>query len=170
MEYADFWDEPGPFGTQLNSEHAFINLAMILCYVPDRRAENTAVTFTSVPANWRIAVELPKADTAENAGAFRYAAPNYDALVDAPVEIGQFDEFAFRAAGKPVRVIVHGESVDQNRVKQELSQIVEYETMLMGDVPFAEYMFLYHVGRAYGGGGMDTQTVPRSQSLQRRRF
>src|SRR5579872_288974 len=31
VEYADYWDEPGPFGTQLNSDHAFLNLAMVLC-------------------------------------------------------------------------------------------------------------------------------------------
>ena len=37
IEYASYWDDPGPFGTQLNDEHAFLNLAMVLCYVPERR-------------------------------------------------------------------------------------------------------------------------------------
>ena len=49
VEYADYWDEPGPFGTQLNDEHAFLNLAMVLCYVPERRAEETVVHFSDVP-------------------------------------------------------------------------------------------------------------------------
>src|SRR5438105_3178974 len=43
IEYAIFWDDPGPFGTQLNDEHAFLNLAMVLCYVPERRGEDTFV-------------------------------------------------------------------------------------------------------------------------------
>ena len=30
VEYASYWNEPGPFGTQLNGEHAFLNLAMVL--------------------------------------------------------------------------------------------------------------------------------------------
>src|SRR4029077_3819221 len=87
IEYASFWDDPGPFDTQLNDEHAFINLAMVLCYVPERRAEETVVQFRDVPGEWKIAVELPAAGTgaAESAS---YRAAGYDALVDAPVEIG----------------------------------------------------------------------------------
>ena len=84
VEYADYWDEPGPFGTQLNGEHAFLNLAMVLCYVPDRRAEESVVHFSDVPQSWRIAVELPAAEGAVGA----IARANYDALVDAPVEVG----------------------------------------------------------------------------------
>ena len=38
INYATFWDDPGPFNTQLNQEHAFLNPAMILLYVPERRA------------------------------------------------------------------------------------------------------------------------------------
>ena len=59
VQYASFWNEPGPFGTQLSAEHAFVNLAMVLCYVPDRRAEPSQVHFTDLPQNWQIAVELP---------------------------------------------------------------------------------------------------------------
>ncbi len=36
IRYATYWDEGGPFATQLNSEHAFINTAMILFSVPNR--------------------------------------------------------------------------------------------------------------------------------------
>ncbi len=64
VEYSDYWDEPGPFGTQLNGEHAFLNLAMVLCYIPDRRAEESVVHFSDVPQSWRTAVELPAAEGA----------------------------------------------------------------------------------------------------------
>ena len=169
VQYSDYWDEAGPFATQLNPEHASINLAMILCYVPERRSENTTVEFTDVPANWRIALELPKTDTS-SANRAAFAAPGYDALVDAPIEIGQFDEFAFQAAGKNIRVMIHGDALDHARVTQELSQIVEYETRLLGDAPFPEYLFLFHVGRNYGGGGMEhanstTISVPSSSAM-----
>ncbi len=159
IEYGDYWDEPGPFATQLNSDHAFINLAMVLCYIPDRRGENVQVKFADLPASWRVAIELPNAsvsrDSADSAAANTFAAENYDALVDAPAELGGFDEFAFRAAGRPIRVAIHGELQDHARVIQQLTQIVEYETRLMDDAPFKEYLFLYHIGRDYGGGGME---------------
>lgn len=149
VEYADYWDETGPFGTQLNNEHAFLNLAMVLCYVPDRRAEESTVHFSDAPANWRTAVELPTDSSAA------YRAPSYDALVDAPVEIGPLDMFQFQAAGRPIRVAIHGDSVDHSRLTDMLTKIVEYESRLMGGAPFSEYLFIYHVGRDFGGGGME---------------
>ena len=40
VSYPIYWDEPGPFSSQLNPDHAFLNLAMVLLYVPDRRGED----------------------------------------------------------------------------------------------------------------------------------
>lgn len=152
MQYASFWNETGPFGTQLSAEHAFVNLAMVLCYVPDRRSEQSQVHFSELPQNWQIAVELPPSGAPPNA---TFSAPSYGALVDAPVEIGQFDAWQFQAAGRPIRVVVHGESLDHTQVTRTLTKIVEYESQLMGGPPFSEYMFIYHVGRDFGGGGME---------------
>jgi predicted metalloprotease with PDZ domain len=158
VEYGDYWDEPGPFSTQLNADHAFANLAMVLCYVPDRRSEDVEIKFSSLPAGWRVGVELPKIDlgrSGASAETSAFSAPGYDSLVDAPVEIGAFDEFNFQAVGRPIRVLIHGDPQDHSRIIQQLTQIVEYETRLMRDLPFKEYMFLYHIGRDFGGGGME---------------
>jgi predicted metalloprotease with PDZ domain len=152
VEYATYWNEPGPFGTQLDSEHAFINPAMILCYVPERRAEDTSVSFLEATSGWRVAIELPKA---AGSGAGMYVAPNYDALVDAPAEIGAFDEVDFQAAGRPIRAVIHGDAVDHAHLTQMLTQIIESETRMMGGPPFQEYMFLFHIGHSFGGGGME---------------
>ncbi len=151
IEYATYWNDPGPFGTQIDSEHAFINLAMILCYVPERRAEDATLSFLDVANGWRVAIELPKSASATA----MYVAPNYDALVDAPAEIGAFDEVDFQAGGKPFRAIVHGDAVDHARLTQMLTQIIESEARMMGGLPFQEYMFLFHIGRSFGGGGME---------------
>jgi hypothetical protein len=55
IRYETYWDEPGPFATQLNGEHAFINPAMILMYVPDRRSENVRLELPDVPDGWQAA-------------------------------------------------------------------------------------------------------------------
>ena len=55
VRYETFWDDPGPFGSQLNSDHAFINPAMMLLYVPERRFEKSTVTVSDVPAEWKVA-------------------------------------------------------------------------------------------------------------------
>jgi predicted metalloprotease with PDZ domain len=156
IEYASFWDDPGPFDTQLNDDHAFLNLAEVLCYVPERRGEDTLVRFADIPQGWHIAAELPSAP-AESGGA--YQAANYDALVDAPVEIGRFDEWSFQAGSGPtertIRIVYHGDAVDHSALTRMLSEIVNYEIRLMGDAPFREYTFILHVGQNYGGGGME---------------
>jgi predicted metalloprotease with PDZ domain len=155
IEYATYWNEAGPFGTELNAQHAFLNLAMVLCYVPSRRADDTVVHFADVPAGWSIAAELPQASAAQAGEGNSYTGANYDALVDAPVEAGKFDVLTLQAGGRPIRIVVHGDAVDHARLTDMVSRIVNYETRLMGDAPFREYTFIFHVGRGYGGGGME---------------
>jgi predicted metalloprotease with PDZ domain len=155
VSYPILWDEPGPFASQLNIDHAFLNFAMVLLYLPDRRNEDTRVAFEDVPESWRVAVELDAAGTGAGHHADAYIAPSYDALVDAPVEIGRFDEFHTEAAGKPIRIVVHGDSGDRARLVDSLKRIVEYEASLMGGAPFREYLFLFHIGNNFGGGGME---------------
>jgi predicted metalloprotease with PDZ domain len=153
MSYPIFWDEAGPFSSQLNSDHAFLNLAMVLLYVPDRRNEDTKLEFEDVPEGWKVAVELGAAGSGRSS--FAYVAPGYDALVDAPVEVGQFEELHFKAGGRPIRVVVHGDPGDRARLTDALKRIVNYEVLLMGGPPFREYLFLFHVGQNFGGGGME---------------
>ncbi len=155
INYSTIWDDPGPFGTQLSAEHAFLNFAMLLLYVPDRRAEGDRVAFEDVPEGWRVALELDPAQTnsASQNGAF--VAPNYDALVDAPAEVGHFDEFDVNAGGRNIRIVVHGDPGDRIHLSDSLKRIVEYDVSLMGGAPYREYMFLFHVGGNFGGGGME---------------
>ena len=152
IQYEDYWDEPGPFSSQFNSQHAFLNLAEVLFYIPARRAEESEVAYADAPADWRVAQELPEGKSAKT-----FVAPSYDALVDAPAEIGAFREFHFDAARAHFRVVVDGKDWDQERLSSTLRKIVSYETKMMRDVPFREYMFIFHFGpfAEAGGGGME---------------
>jgi predicted metalloprotease with PDZ domain len=155
ITYPIYWDEAGPFASQLNADHAFLNLAMILLYVPDRRAEDTRLKFDGVPEPWRVAVELNASGTSPGGKPGGYEAASYDALVDAPVEIGVFDEFHISAGNRSIRVVVHGDAGDRARLSDTLKRIVDYQVSLMGEAPFLQYMFLIHVGQNFGGGGME---------------
>ncbi len=154
VTYPILWDDPGPFGTQLSVDHAFLNFAMMLLYVPDRRAEDTRVAFEDMPEGWHVAVELDSAATngPQTSG---YVAPSYDALVDAPAEIGHFDELRMQAGGRPIRIVIHGDAGDRTHLTDSLKRIIDYEVSLMGGAPFREYLFIFHVGNNFGGGGME---------------
>jgi predicted metalloprotease with PDZ domain len=156
IRYRIFWNSPGPFSSQLNMHHAFINFADILCYAPSLRAEPSEVEFTGIPADWKVAVELPKAPHCAADACFD--AGNYDLLTDAPTEIGTFTEFQFVENGAHLRVAMdamNGATWDKDQLETWLRKIVGYETGMMREVPFHEYLFIYHIGPGAGGGGME---------------
>jgi len=148
ISYGTLWDEGGPFAAQLDSSHAFINLAMILFYVPDRRAEETSIEFSGVPDEWESAVALRRGERPHS-----FRAAHYDALIDAPVEISRFEQFAFAVEGAQIRVVVHASQWNRAALQDKLRQIVAYQVKLMGEAPFEEFLFIYHFGS--GGGGME---------------
>jgi predicted metalloprotease with PDZ domain len=157
IQYSIEWNDPGPFNSQADSHHSFINLAEILMYLPDRRQEDTLVRFVNLPPGWRTAAELA-ATPADNS----YLAPSYDALVDAPVEAGKFEDFEFTESGARFRVVVDADNWNRERLEQGLHRITRYELQLMGgpppfDPPYQEYTFFFHIGpyADVGGGGME---------------
>jgi predicted metalloprotease with PDZ domain len=152
LDYSIEWDDPGPFNSQLNAHHGFLNFAEVLMYIPTRRAEETQVQFEDVPEGWRIAAELPAGATPNS-----FTAASYDKLVDAPAEAGKFAEFAFDEAGAHFRVVVDGKDWHRESLESILRDITKYEVHLMGGAPFSEYTFFYHFGPypEVGGGGME---------------
>src|SRR5579862_6819629 len=151
VEYEIYLDAPSPFNAQLNQHHAFFNLAQLLMYPVDARSTPMRVGFTHLPEGWRIATPLAGASEGE------FTAPNYDRLVDSPVEIGDFQESDFDEGGAHYRVIVDADSTDYNMAKIDaaLRKIVATATSWMNDRPFDTYMFIYHFPRGPAGGGME---------------
>jgi predicted metalloprotease with PDZ domain len=150
VEYQMFVNSPGPFGAELNSHHAFFNLAQLLMYPLDARNLPLNLHFSHVPAGWRIATPLLSRDDA-------FVAENYDRAVDSPVEIGDFHESDFDEGGAHYKVVVDAEPADFDMAKiaAMLHKIVAAATTWMQDRPFDSYMFLYHFPRGPAGGGME---------------
>jgi predicted metalloprotease with PDZ domain len=151
IEYEILAELPGPFGAHANGTHVFLNLAMVLMYPVDSRDAPMTVTFTDVPAGWRIATALP----ALRSGV--YTGRNYDRLVDGPVEIGTFREISFEEGGATYRIVVDADPADYDldQIKRWVRQIVTAGVWWMDDRPFTSYLFLYHFPRGHGGGGME---------------
>lgn len=150
VDYEIFADSFGPFGAQLNSHHAFLNLAQVLMYPVEARGEAMELRFDLLPAGWRVATPLRGRDG-------RFRADNYDRLVDSPVELGSFKEADFDQGGAHYRVIIDAEpgDYDVNKILGMLRKIVASATGWMEDRPFENYMFLYHFPRGPAGGGME---------------
>jgi predicted metalloprotease with PDZ domain len=151
VEYQIYVDSPGPFNAQLNTHHAFFNLAQILMYPVDARSAPLNLRFSHIPEGWHIATPLASSSGDE------FSAANYDRLVDSPVEIGNFQESDFDESGGHFRVIVDADSADYDLAKivAALHKIVAAAASWMNDRPFDTYTFIYHFPRGPAGGGME---------------
>ncbi len=156
VRYATYWDEVGPFATQLNGEHAFINPAMILLYIQDRRPESVSLSVNELPADWNVesAATIIRSFLGRTR-AIVIQSPSYGTLADSPVEIGKFQEFDLPGVSPRVTVVVHGDKWRKKQIEDELKHICEYEIKLMEGPPFDHYTFILHIGRGAGGGGME---------------
>jgi predicted metalloprotease with PDZ domain len=150
VEYQIYVDSFGPFGAQLNSHHAFLNLAQVLMYPVDARNARLTIRFTHGPSDWHIATPLQSVSGA-------YSAENYDRLVDSPVEISTFRELTFDESGGHYRVIIDADPADYDadKIVANLHKIVAAATSWMNDRPFDTYTFFYHFPRGPAGGGME---------------
>lgn len=154
VKYATFWDDVGPFNTQLNSDHAFINPAMILLYVPDRRAEKYSIALRDLPAQWNVAAATSMLlESMSGARLINLEAPSYDALADAPIEASNFEGFSIHDLSPPVHVVIHGDGYKKHDVENLLRKICAYQLRLMDGAPYDQYTFIFHIGKAAGGGG-----------------
>ena len=150
LSYAVYANEEGPFSCVLNPEHAFLNFAQLLFYLPGARDREARVSF-HLPQDWKVGTLL---DDSQTSGEFKAA--NYDALADSPAEAGSFQEFTYHQSGAEYRVVVHSDSVQYSPQKllASLQRITATETELMHDTPFARYTFILHFARE-GNGGME---------------
>jgi predicted metalloprotease with PDZ domain len=152
VRYATFWDEPGPFATQLNREHAFINPAMIFMYVPERRSERVQLALRDIPDTWQGA-GIRASESMSIAHQFSSEFADYGALADAPIEVGKFEEFQLPGMSPEIWVVIHGDNYKKKQIETELRRICEYEIKLMGKAPYSRYTFIVHTGKGAGGAG-----------------
>ena len=108
-------------------------------------------------ADWQLATTMPRKDPRQQLGNFSFSVfeiPNYQELIDHPVEMGVFVQDHYEACGIRHDLILTGRfDCDLERLKQDLIRICEYQINLFGTpAPMPQYMFLTMVvGDGYGG-------------------
>jgi predicted metalloprotease with PDZ domain len=90
-----------------------------------------------------------------NGDPFTLHSPNYDILFDSPIELGNQDIFDFNVAGVKYEVAMQGGgNYDKERLKKDMSKIVELETAIFDENPNKCYVFIVH-NYAKGSGGLE---------------
>ena len=137
----------------LDDTHGYLNGATMFLYAD--ALKNRPVTVTINPyKDWKkVATSLKPAGTAP----FTYEAPDYDILVDSPIEIGNHATLSFTATGVPHTVAMYSNGpleYDANRLTADYKRICEAAATVVGEHPCTDYTFLVH-HTAQGGGGLE---------------
>jgi predicted metalloprotease with PDZ domain len=129
----------------LNDEHAFVDGSAVFMYVEKFR--NLPVRLTIHPyKNWHVTTGL------EGKGN-EFSAPDYDYLVDCPMEIGMQHDFEFSLDGVPHVLSIYGEgNWNADTLVRDISKIVHVQKEFWGEFPYKRYVFLVHCTPSSGGG------------------
>jgi len=140
----------------LDHRRGFFNGTSLFLCVQGREDTPHAVQIKALPKGWSVATALP-ARQVDARGQGWYEAPDYDALVDHPVELGTFWRQAFNVRGVPHELVVTGasEHADLDRLLKDTQAICSEEIAFWHGrkkPPFARYVFLLNVVEdGYGG-------------------
>ncbi|MFW5954441.1 MAG: M61 family metallopeptidase [Guyparkeria sp.] len=140
-----------------DSTHVFFNGTSVFLRVHGAEHARHEVVFdgTGLPGAWRVATTLPDMAVDER-GFGDYAAPDYEALIDHPVEIADFVERQFTAGGVLHRMVFTNPlpDTDFDRIAADVARICETEIELFDGAPFDEYLFLVALDDS-GFGGLE---------------
>ena len=148
VTYRVYANSLGDRTRHLDDTHAFLSGAAVFFHVPGRLKDPVLVN-VEAPASWKIATGLESVPGNPR----RLFAPNYDVLVDSPLEIGLHDLLEFEVNGKPHQIAIWGGAkYDPDRLKADFSNIVKSQARLFGDMPYNRYVFLIHAIPGASGG------------------
>ncbi len=132
-----------------NDSHVFISASSVFLFHPPRRSEEVVIRLEGAPESWRVATGLaPRGDDPRV-----LVSPDYDVLVDSPIEIGRLSTITFEVEGAAHEIAVWGEGDwDLSALARDFETIVRSQFEVFGELPYERYVFLLHVAPGLGGG------------------
>ena len=155
-------------GAHFDQSHAFFNGTSVFLSIKGREHEACHVQLCPPPhaRDWKVYTSLPEARqhalAAKRHGFGMYIAPNYDALIDHPVEMGTPQVVRFKAHGAEHEMVFTGviPNLDLKRIAADTQKICAEQIALFEPdskrAPFLDssdrYVFMTMVtGDGYGG-------------------
>ena len=140
----------------LDAQRGFFNGTGVFLQAQGFEDQPQSLKITGLPKGWQVATALPAIKVNAH-GIGDYQAPNYDALVDHPVELGTFWRGEFTVKGVRHEFVVSGATsdLDGQRLLDDTRRICEAQiTFWHGrrKAPFDHYVFMLNVVEdGYGG-------------------
>lgn len=149
VRYSIYANSLGDRTRHVDATHAFLSGSAVFMFTPRLRLAPVRVRIKA-PASWKIAGGLELAQDEPHT----LLAPNYDVLVDSPLELGEHDLITFETGGKPYEIVIWPKGVrhDPQNMIEDFTKIIDTQTAIFGSVPFERYVFLIHASKQAGGG------------------
>lgn len=137
----------------LNDVHLRLSGPQTLMYVvgtPPYPVPGPVTLEMDTPEGWVFATGL------DEAAPGRFSAPDYDTLIDAPVEAAVgLDKWSFEDHGAVYEIAIRNEhNYDRDALTDDIRRVVAELTEMMGEPPFERYVFLL-TGLNRRGGGLE---------------
>jgi len=135
----------------LNDSHGYFNGAALFLYIPGLESLSSVLEIIPPQADWKVTTPLEPLEGKKNT----FLVPDFDTLVDSPVEVGTHQCYKFQVRKKNHRLAVWGEgNIDAEKVIRDTEKIIEVEADLYGGLPYDNYVFLLHLSNN-GFGGLE---------------
>jgi predicted metalloprotease with PDZ domain len=143
----------GFFGSTLRQKLGYINSSSAFMYLEGQKEAKCTLTM-NLPTGWQTGTALAPLNSATPSGT-QFEAPDYDAFVDCPLQLGKFTTLHFQAGGTPFEAILVGEHRVKPQLVENLTKVVTTTKDMFGGFPFNKFVFIFHCGEGGFFGGLE---------------
>ena len=134
----------------LDDSHGFVSPPDVFMYVEKLKNRPATLVIDPYDEFSTISTGLEKSPGSKNS----FIVPDYDILVDSPIEIGNQTIFEFEVEGVPHEIAFYGKGNFDSSAVDEVKRIVEATAELFGEIPYKRYLFIVHLTKS-GSGGLE---------------
>lgn len=146
VSYQLYANELGQRVRHIDASHAYLDASGVFMYSPQFRTEPVSIQL-KVPENWQSYSGMSSGNAAHS-----FVAPNYDVLIDSPIETGISTHKSFSANGKEYELIFWGEgNYDADKVVKDLTALSGQAKAIWDDYPFDRYVYMVHATSGASG-------------------
>jgi len=182
VRYKVFGNDLNGSFSQIDSTHANLNGASIYMYVTGHKPDPVTLTIEA-PNGWKVYSGFSLSPDERS-----FRGPNYDRLIDTPIEISpECQAEQFTEGGKTIRVVVHDYEPEEDsdspgqasksaspapspkltELVNGVKRIVASEMAMMPAPDFPHYTFLFHFAPDLSNGGDGMEHLNSTQIIVR---
>lgn len=131
--------------SHIDESHAFLDASGVFIYNESQRKKPLTVKL-NVPETWRSISGM------ESISKHKFKAPNYDVLVDSPIETGIHHYDSVKVDEQLYEIVIWGAvNFDMERIKKDVEKLHYQAKKLWKTFPYTKYVYMYHGGNKLRG-------------------